>query len=225
MSVKLFLIRHGQTLWNHEGRYQGNTDVDLNGEGIRQAELAKKYLSRVDFSNIYSSPLKRAYDTARVISGQRQEEIIICEDLREIGFGKWEGLRFSDINERYRQDYQAWLDDPFNNGPTEGEKFNDLTERVKRCIGRIIEENDSTDATNSVAVVTHGGVIVSLIVDYLKIPPNRWRAVIQRQGAINVIVVSQGFPYIAQINYTGHLSPVYDDMEDKVIEIYSKLKK
>ncbi len=224
MSVKLFLIRHGQTIWNHEGRYQGNTDIDLNDRGIKQAELARDYLKAVDFSNIYSSNLKRAADTANIIKGDRDKEIIKCEDLREIGFGKWEGLKFEEINIKYRKDYQGWIDDPFNNGPTEGEKFDALTKRVKRCIDKIIKDNDS-DITKSVAVVTHGGVIVSLIVHYLKIPPDRWRSVIQRQGAINVIVINDGFPYIAQINFTGHLKPVYDDGEDKVIEIYSKLKK
>ncbi len=224
MSVKLFLIRHGQTIWNHEGRYQGTTDIDLNDVGIKQAELARDYLKDVDFSNIYASNLKRALDTASIIKGDRKKQTIECEDLREIGFGKWEGLKFDEINVKYRKDYQAWLDDPFCNGPTGGEKFDALTQRVKRCIDKIIEDNDS-QGTKSVAVVTHGGVIVSLIVDYLKIPPERWRSVIQRQGAINVIVVSDGFPYIAQINYTGHLKPVYDDREDKVIEIYSKLKK
>jgi alpha-ribazole phosphatase len=224
MSVKLFLIRHGQTLWNHEGRYQGNTDIDLNEIGIRQAELARDYLGDVEFSNIYSSTLKRATDTAQIIKGGRDRKIIKYDDLREIGFGMWEGLKFDEINERYHKDYQGWLEDPINNGPTGGENFRSLTQRVRNCIDSIIKDNDSEE-TRSVAVVTHGGVIVSLIVDYLKIPPERWRSIIQRQGAINVIVVNDGFPYIAQINYTGHLRPVYDDMEDKVIEIYSKLKK
>ena len=224
MSVKLFLIRHGQTIWNHEGRYQGNTDIDLNDTGIEQAKLAKAYLKNIDFLNIYSSPLSRAIDTAKIIKGDRNHKIIQCNDLREIEFGKWEGLKFDEINTQYKKEYQGWLDDPFNNGPTGGEKFSALTERVIRCTSRIVKENDS-DSTNSVALITHGGVIVALIVYYLQIPPQRWRSVIQRQGAINIITISDGFPYISQINYTGHLKPVYDDSEDKVIEIYSKLKK
>ena len=224
MSVKLFLIRHGQTLWNHEGKYQGNTDIDLNETGIRQAELASKYLNEVNFKNIYSSPLKRAIDTAQIVKGQRDNKIMMCNDLKEIAFGKWEGLRFDEINIKYRDDYQRWLDDPYNNAPTDGESFQSLTARVTKCIDKIVRENDSED-NNDVMIVTHGGVIVSLIVNYLKIPPKRWRSIIQRQGAINIIVVSNNFPYIAQINYTGHLRPIYDDNEDKVIEIYSKLKK
>ncbi len=76
MGVKLFLIRHGQTLWNEEGRYQGDHDIGLTRLGIRQAKLAAKYLSRVNFSNIYSSPLKRAIDTANIIGRARNLKIM-----------------------------------------------------------------------------------------------------------------------------------------------------
>jgi broad specificity phosphatase PhoE len=75
-----------------------------------------------------------------------------------------------------------------------------------------------------VAIVSHGGVILSLIVNWLGIPSARWRSLIQRQAAINVVVIDNGFPYISSINYTGHLKPVYDDSEDRVIEKYSKIK-
>jgi len=68
MGVKLFLIRHGQTELNLEGRYQGSMDTELTSVGIRQAKLAKKYLSMVIFSSIYSSPLKRALNTASIIA-------------------------------------------------------------------------------------------------------------------------------------------------------------
>jgi len=67
-------------------------------------------------------------------------------------------------------------------------------------------------------------LILALIVKWLKIPSECWRSLIQRQGAINVVVIEKGFPYISSINYTGHIKPVYDDREDRVIEIYSKIK-
>ena len=72
MGVKLFLIRHGQTRWNEEGRYQGDRDIELNATGIKQAALAARYLSRVDFSNIYCSPLVRTLETARHHKGQKK---------------------------------------------------------------------------------------------------------------------------------------------------------
>ncbi|MBC7333975.1 MAG: alpha-ribazole phosphatase [Actinobacteria bacterium] len=222
MSVKLFLIRHGQTIWNAEGKYQGDVDVELTNFGIKQAKLMAKYLSRVHFSSIYSSPLRRALDTARIIAKGRKREVIIRENLKELNFGKWEGLKFDEISKFYGSEYKKWLDNPFKNTPPGGESFSSLTERSSKEIHRIIDENE--DGSN-VAVVTHGGVITSLLIFWLKIPVERWRSLIQRQGAINIVVVDDGYPYISQINFTGYLADAYNHAEDKVIEIYADLKR
>ena len=221
MGVKLFLIRHGQTDSNVEGRYQGSLDTSLTERGVDQARAAKKYLSNVRFSNIYSSPLKRAVQSAEIMIEGTGLEIRMKEDLREINFGKWEGMKFEKINSRYRKDYQDWLADPYNFPPTGGESFGSVIERSRKTVKGIVAENPDN---SSVAVITHGGVILALIVDWLKIPSQCWRSLIQRQGAINVVVVDRDFPYISSINYTGHITPVYDDSEDRVIEIYSKIK-
>lgn len=221
MGVKLFLIRHGQTEWNSQGRYQGSQDTILTETGIKQARLARKYLSRVNFENFYSSPKKRALQTANIIAGGLNLKINIREDLKELNFGKWEGLTFENINTGYKQDYQNWLSDPYNNPPPDGESFKVLLERAGNEINKIVNENPEG---SNVGVVTHGGVIIALLINWLQIPSQRWRSLIQRQGAINVVVIDKNFPYISQINYTGHLQPIYDENEDKVIEIYSKLK-
>ena len=86
MGVKLFLIRHGQTDSNVEGRYQGTLDTSLTETGIEQAIAAKKYLSKVKFSNVYSSPLKRAIQSAEIIADDCGPKISVREDLREINF-------------------------------------------------------------------------------------------------------------------------------------------
>ncbi|MCJ7666301.1 MAG: alpha-ribazole phosphatase [Actinobacteria bacterium] len=221
MGVKLFLIRHGQTSWNVEGRYQGDHDIELNQVGIKQAKLAAKYLSKVEFSNIYSSPLKRTLYTAEAIKGRRDLRVEVREDLKEMNFGRWEGMKFLEIARQYHQDYQDWLEDPYNNRPTGGENFREITARATAGIDRIVSENIDG---SSVAVVTHGGVILSLLVYWLQIPLPRWKSIIQRQGAINIAVIDKGYPYISAINYTGHLRPIYDDTEDKVIKIYSSLR-
>ncbi|OQA21672.1 MAG: Phosphoserine phosphatase 1 [Actinobacteria bacterium ADurb.Bin346] len=221
MGVKLFLIRHGQTDGNAQGRYQGSMDTHLTDEGRHQALCAKKYLANVKFSSIYSSNMKRAIETAQIISDGLPHEIKIRENLKEINFGKWEGLKFEEINQKYRSDYQAWLNDPFKSPPTGGESFTDLISRADSEIKKIISENPDG---SSVAIITHGGVILALLVSWLKIPPECWRSIIQRQGAINVVVIDRDFPYISSVNYTGHINPVYDDSEDRVIELYSKVK-
>jgi len=221
VGVKLFLIRHGQTEGNAQGRYQGSLETHLTEEGKQQAICAKKYLSNVRFSNIYSSPMKRTMETAKIISDGTTHDIKVREDLRELNFGKWEGLKFEEINERYRQDYQNWLNDPYASPPTDGESFSALVLRADNALKKIVTENPDG---SSVAIITHGGVILALIVNWLQIPSKCWRSLIQRQGAINVVVIDRGFPYISSLNYTGHIKPVYDDSEDRVIELYSKVK-
>jgi phosphoserine phosphatase len=221
MGVKLFLIRHGQTLWNKEGRYQGDEDISLTPEGIRQAKLISRYLSKVDFASIYSSPLKRAADTAAFVREGRKANVILREDLKEANFGEWEGMKFDSIDGKFHGDYTKWLKDPYNNSPTGGESFKVAQERAIKEINNIIRENKDN---SNVAVVTHGGIISCLLVYWLKIPVSRWWTIIQRQGAISIIIIDEGFPYVLAINYTGHLEQLYDEKEDKIIEAYSSLR-
>jgi len=221
MAVKLFLIRHGQTLWNEEGRYQGNKDIDLTEEGIKQARLTAEYLSDVKFSCIYSSPLKRAVDTAKIINETNKGKnlkIIIRENLKEMHFGKWEGMKFEQLGREFHDEFQQWLKDPYNYCPTGGESFRKVKKRAIEEIEKIVKESE--DGGN-VAVVTHGGIILSILVYWLQIPLPRWRSIVLNQGAMNIAVIDRGFPYISAINFTGHLSPVYDDSEDKIIKTYS----
>lgn len=221
LSVKLFLVRHGKTKWNSEGRYQGSSNTGLTREGILQAKLAAKYLSKVNFSNIYSSPIGRAVETSEIFKKVLKREYMVKENLRELDFGEWEGLKFGEINERYHDSYQNWLKDPYNNPPTGGESLFAVTERALKGIDEILNENpDDSD----ILVITHGGLIISLLVYWLKIPPERWSSIIQSHGAINIVFLDQGFPYISQINFTGHLYKYYSDTSDKVIQDYKKVR-
>lgn len=224
MAVKLFLIRHGQTLWNKEGRYQGNRDIELTEEGIKQAGFTAEYLSDVDFSNIYSSPLKRAMDTANIINKTNEKKdlkIIIRENLKEMHFGKWEGMKFEQLGKEFHDEFQNWLRDPYNYCPAGGESFKQVKKRATEEIENIIKESE--DGSN-VAVVTHGGIILSILVYWLQIPLSRWRSIVLNQGAINIAVIDRGFPYISTVNFTGHLSPLYDGREDRIIKTYSRFR-
>lgn len=221
MGLKLFLVRHGRTKWNLEGRYQGITNTSLVPEGIRQAKLSAVYLSKVRFSGIYSSPLGRAVETSEVFKKVLKKGYIVRENLKELNFGKWEGLKFDEINEQYNQDYQNWLKDPYSNPPTEGESFTSVTKRALAELKRIFEENPDN---SNILIISHGGLIVSLLVYWLRIPPERWSSIIQSQGAINVVYLDKNFTYISQINFTGHLYKHYIDSSDSVIKKYAEIR-
>lgn len=222
MGIKIFMVRHGQTLWNLESRYQGISNTDLTCEGKKQAELAVKYLSKVNFSGFYSSPIGRTVETAEIFKKVLKQDYEIRENLREMSFGKWEGLLFEEILAKYGPDFQNWIKDPFRNPPTGGENFNEIISRGSQEISSILSEHE--DGSN-VLLITHGAFIVAMLVSWLQISPERWSSIIQNHGAINVVVMDKGVPYISQVNFTGHLYKYYSSSTDKIISSYSKIKR
>jgi len=222
LGIKLFLVRHGQTQWNLESRYQGVMNTNLTKEGKKQAELAAKYLSKVDFAGFYSSPIGRTIETAEIFKKITNKDFQVRENLKELNFGKWEGLVFDDIIAKYGSDFSNWIKDPFENPPTAGESFNEIIDRGSREINNILKEHKDD---SNILLITHGGFIVAMLVHWLKIPPERWSSIIQSQSAINIVVIDKEIPYISQINFTGHLFKYYSSSSEKIIKNYSRLKK
>ena len=97
----LYIVRHGETDWNKMGKYQGITDVPLNENGLNQAKACGQALKDVKFDRILSSDLSRALVTAEVIRGERTTPITVDKRLRELNFGDWEAMLFSDIEDRW----------------------------------------------------------------------------------------------------------------------------
>src|SRR3990172_8873638 len=92
MSLRLLLLRHGETAWNRERRYQGWTDTPLSAEGLLQAEAAARELKEHAFAAVYASPLRRARDTAAAIAAPHRLEVETDPAFKDLGFGQWEGL-------------------------------------------------------------------------------------------------------------------------------------
>ena len=91
MKTTVLLIRHGETEWNLLGKFQGCTDIALSQDGIKQAEALRDRL-KGDFDYIYSSPLMRANETAKILASEYNKEVEVVQDIREINFGEWEGV-------------------------------------------------------------------------------------------------------------------------------------
>jgi 2,3-bisphosphoglycerate-dependent phosphoglycerate mutase len=143
----LLLARHGETDWNRELRIQGSSDTALNETGRRQAHALSSELSDVELDAVYASDLRRARETAEIVAAGRGLDVRIDEDLRERGFGSWEGLTRAEIAERF-PDLQH------HDGETDGE----LLGRVLGAIGRIAAAHDG----QQVLVVSHGGALNAL---------------------------------------------------------------
>lgn len=157
--MKLIFIRHGKTDWNVQGRIQGSHDIELNQIGINQAmELSNKLKKlNYNFKKIYTSPQKRALKTSKIISEISNVPYIVAEDLKEIDMGKWEGLVWKEVEEKYPVEYKEWSSNRRYNPPPKGESYEHMIQRVLKVLHKIINEN-----TDDVVIVTHSAVIMCL---------------------------------------------------------------
>jgi len=150
--TELILIRHGETDWNNEGRYQGQSDVPLNATGQKQAEDLAQKLRQETLDAIFSSDLARAQQTAQVLSDMNGASLFLDSRLREIDQGEWEGMLFDDIRRRYKKAFEKRLRDPLQVAPPGGETVGQVRERVLEAIKEIINRYPH----GLVAVVSHG---------------------------------------------------------------------
>jgi broad specificity phosphatase PhoE len=164
--TRLCLIRHGQTDWNLEGRYQGQSDVPLNENGRSQAlDLAQLLRDQV-FAAIYSSDLLRARETADIIAASLQLPVMIDPRLREINQGEWEGQLVEVIQERYARLWQQRTVDPATVRPPGGETVGEVAQRVYAALNDIAH----TDPAGPVLIVSHGLALATVVCKDRNIP-------------------------------------------------------
>ncbi|MDR1966511.1 MAG: histidine phosphatase family protein [Synergistaceae bacterium] len=165
---RIFLIRHGETDWNKNFRYQGVSDVELNDAGLEQARRVALRLARTAPTRVYSSPLARARRTAEVIMEHNAggAPIELCGDIREVSFGSWEGITLPEVKRLYPEILAAWSATPFSATPPGGEAFEDVASRARRAAALIKGARKPGEA---VFVVAHGAVLRALIAAMLDI--------------------------------------------------------
>ncbi len=151
----LLAIRHGETAWNSDGRYQGQTDVALNATGHEQAALVARALARESLHLVYSSDLARAVQTAQILAAEAGVPLRLDAGLREQHFGVFQGLLASEIDERWPGDHQRWLRREPDFGPLDGETRRAFSDRCVGAFLRLAREHRG----QTVAVVCHGGVL------------------------------------------------------------------
>jgi glucosyl-3-phosphoglycerate phosphatase len=158
--VRLVLWRHGQTIWNAERRFQGQTDIPLDETGQAQAERAARLLAALRPDLIVSSDLSRAASTAAALARLTGLEVALDKDLRERHGGGWEGLNDAEIRARYPAEHASW-------SPPDGEPSPVVAERVAGALQRIADrlaedKEDSHDGASRLAVVASHGAALRL---------------------------------------------------------------
>ena len=201
MKTELIIIRHAQSIWNAEHRLQGVIDIELHPIGFQQAEALADRLAGESFHAIYSSDLKRAYQTAEYIARKTGHQIITHEGLRERNFGILQGLTAQEIAERYPLDWERFRRwDPDYVVP-DGVSLRDYYESGVACVESIAQRHPG----ERLVIVTHGGILNGLLRHTLGIPlsaPTRFR---HMNTAMNIFCFEENSWYLHTWGDVNHL--------------------
>lgn len=167
--TEIWLVRHGQTDWNLERRFQGQTDIPLNLKGLQQAELLACKLNQETFDAIYSSDLQRASQTAECVARTLKMPVLYDSRLREICQGEWEGMSLDEVIGRYKVDPTAENRDPVHSRAPGGESVAEVAARMSEAANSIA----CGHPRGKVLIVSHGVSVAALFCAANKIPMER----------------------------------------------------
>jgi probable phosphoglycerate mutase len=208
---RLLLVRHGETDWNRQGRFQGQIDIPLNATGLAQAESARRFLADVPIQRAYSSAMARPRQTAEVILGSHPGvPLATSRGLLEIGHGLWEGRLESEIAEGWPGLLADWKRAPETVQMPQGETIQDVWDRSLATWSAIA---GGLEDRETALVVAHDAVNKTILCSLLGLTPGHIWAIKQGNGGVTVIDYPQGpaaTPVVASLNLTGHLGGVLD---------------
>jgi probable phosphoglycerate mutase len=208
---RLLLVRHGETDWNRQGRFQGQIDIPLNNNGLAQAEAARVFLADVPIQRAYTSSMARPRQTAEVILASHPGvPLISTRGLMEIGHGLWEGCLESEIAAGWPDLLQDWKRAPETVQMPEGETIQEVWDRSLTTWNRIVA---GLAPEETALVVAHDAVNKTILCALLGLSPADIWAVKQGNGGVTVIDYPHGAggtPVVSCLNLTGHLGGVLD---------------
>ena len=164
--MSVLLARHGETDWNTAKKIQGITDIPLNDNGLKQAQLLYQSLAgeKVNVSRIYCSRQKRALKTAGTVGAYYKAPVQVIPGLEEMNFGIFEGHTWEEIAALYPDELDQWQSDKRYHRVPDGESCQDLLERLFLAFEQIAGEAEvATSAGDDILIITHGMVILSLL--------------------------------------------------------------
>ena len=209
-GARLILVRHGETNWNKEGRFQGQIDIPLNDNGRAQAAAARDFLRDIAINKAWSSTLSRPTETAQIILEAHPEVTLQQTDgLVEIGHGLWEGKLEAEINAGWAELLETWKIAPETVQMPEGETIQDVWARSVQSWAAIANGLDPSDTA---LVVAHDAVNKTILCDLLGLTPADIWAVKQGNGGVTVVDIptNPSQPAVACLNLTSHFGSVID---------------
>ncbi len=204
MITTILLVRHGQTESNVEGYYMGWLDEDINQTGYAQARALSARLANQPIDIIYTSPLRRTFNTASVLAEPHKLEPKVLDDLIEIHQGDWEGMHVDKISQGWPDQWRQTRTDPSDFTMPNGESFKEVTERSVRAFYKIVADNPD----RQVVLVAHEIVVKVIIVHTLGATNSIYRHFDLTNASLSVIRVADGKPHLVVLNDTTHLDGI-----------------
>ena len=205
---RIILIRHGETNWNKEGRFQGQIDIPLNEKGKEQASKASQYLEEIEFTKAFSSSMKRPYETAKIILKNNNIQIEKIESLVEINHGLWEGKLEEEIKQIWPEMLRDWHERPESVTMPEGESIKQVSDRAISAWNHICNSQKEKDTT---LLVAHDAVNKTLLCHILGLSYSDIWMIKQGNGGITVIDIFENKKNVlSSLNITNHLGQIID---------------
>lgn len=205
--IHLMLVRHGETAWNAQRRFQGHSDIPLSDVGQHQAAALGRRLAREKIHAIYTSDLQRAWQTAMAIATHHNLPVSADPRLREIHFGAWEGLTYAEVEQRRSQTLAGWRANPLEVSPPDGESLGQLAKRVRAVLASITQIHPD----EVVLLVTHGGVLQALFCLALGLPLKAYWQFHLAPGSLSVVSFYEEGAIVNLLNDTCHLDKTNND--------------
>ncbi len=208
MKTELILVRHGETDWNKEGKFQGSTEIDLSQEGIIQAQFLKDAF-KGNFDYVYTSPLRRARQTAEILcQDAKDRNPAAVPDLREINFGAWEGLTITQIREQYPSEYLSWRSDEGQGNLVDSDDLS-LRSAADRGAGAILKLAEK-HAGKKILVVAHGGILKAALIGIFEWKMSMYhRFFLGNTSVTRIFIGNSQLPILLTLNDTSHLQEEY----------------
>lgn len=188
--MKLYIMRHGETMWNLERRLQGCSDIELNDQGVELAKAVGERLAKVHIDRVFCSPLKRAKDTARYVMGERKLPLVVDARIQEISFGVWEGCCIAqDLAEVPMEEFEVFIKAPSRYVPPKGgESIETLYGRTGAFLDELLNCPEFQD--ESILIVAHGATVRALMFNLLPIEKDEfWRGAVPPNCSLNIIEI------------------------------------
>lgn len=202
-KTKIILVRHGETIWNKELRFQGHRDIPLSEKGQEQAAKLSARLSAENIDAFYASDLSRALETAGIVAKPHGREVLPVPELRETNFGKWEGMTYNEIIAVYNEEMQRFRENPLQNRIPGGETLQEVADRCMAGINKIISRHPD----QTVLVAAHGGTIKVVVSFVLGLDLKNYWKIKQDNVAVNIIeFYNNDQAIVCLLNDTGHLT-------------------